>query len=41
MFTKKPDPGESATKMGESGESKSPFTERPGDLCRQVPEPGG
>jgi cytoskeletal protein CcmA (bactofilin family) len=31
MFTKKPEPGDSVTKMGEraSGESKSPFTDRP------------
>ena len=31
MFTKKPEPGESVTKMGErsAGEMKTPFTERP------------
>jgi cytoskeletal protein CcmA (bactofilin family) len=31
MFTKKPEPGESVTKMGERavGEMKTPFTERP------------
>lgn len=36
MFTKKPEPGESVTKMGErpSGEAKSPFTERPATYAK-------
>ena len=41
MFTKKPEPGESVTKMGErpSGKSKSPFTERPATYVAKVPSP--
>ena len=41
MFTKKPEPGESVTKMGErpSGESKSPFTERPATYVAKSPSP--
>jgi cytoskeletal protein CcmA (bactofilin family) len=37
MFTKKPEPGESVTKMGErpiGGEAKSPFTERPATYAK-------
>ena len=36
MFTKKPEPGDSVTKMGErpSGEGKSPFTERPATFAK-------
>jgi cytoskeletal protein CcmA (bactofilin family) len=41
MFTKKPEPGESVTKLGErpSGESKSPFTERPATYAAKAPSP--
>jgi cytoskeletal protein CcmA (bactofilin family) len=41
MFTKKPEPGESVTKLGErpSGESKSPFTERPAAYAAKAPSP--
>ena len=41
MFTKKPEPGESVTKMGErpSGEAKSPFTERPATYAAKAPSP--
>jgi len=41
MFTKKPEPGESVTKMGErpSGEAKSPFTERPATYATKAPSP--
>ena len=41
MFTKKPDPGESVTKMGErsAGEMKTPFTERPTTYAAKSPSP--
>src|SRR5262249_56171986 len=41
MFTKKPDPGESVTKMGErsAGELKTPFTERPTTYAAKSPSP--
>jgi cytoskeletal protein CcmA (bactofilin family) len=42
MFTKKPEPGESVTKLGErsSGEAKSsPFTERPPTTYAKAPTP--
>ena len=40
MFTKKPEPGESVTKMGErpSG-NKSPFTKRPATYAAKSPSP--
>jgi cytoskeletal protein CcmA (bactofilin family) len=39
MFTKKPDPGESVTKMGElsASEMKTPFTERPTTYAAKSP----
>jgi cytoskeletal protein CcmA (bactofilin family) len=41
MFTKKPEPGESVTKMGErlGGEMKTPFTERPATYAAKSPSP--
>ena len=40
MFTKKPETGESVTKMGERfGESKTPFTERPPTYPAKSPGP--
>jgi cytoskeletal protein CcmA (bactofilin family) len=41
MFTKKPEPGESVTKMGERavGEMKTPFTERPTTYAAKSPGP--
>lgn len=41
MFTKKPEPGESVTKIGErlGGELKSPFTERPTTYAAKSPTP--
>lgn len=41
MFTKKPEPGDSITKMGDrtGGESKSPFTERPATYAAKSPAP--
>jgi cytoskeletal protein CcmA (bactofilin family) len=41
MFTKKPEPGESVTKMGERaiGEAKTPFTERPATYAAKSPGP--
>ncbi len=40
MFTKKPETGESVTKMGERlGELKSPFTERPTTYAAKSPSP--
>ena len=38
MFTKKPEPGESVTKMGGvMGEAKTPFTERPATYAAKSP----
>ena len=39
MFTKKPEPGDSVTKMGErlGGEMKTPFTERPATYAAKSP----
>ena len=40
MFTKKPEPGESVTKMGGAiGETKTPFTERPATYAAKSPGP--
>jgi cytoskeletal protein CcmA (bactofilin family) len=40
MFTKKPEPGESVTKMGGViGEAKTPFTERPATYAAKSPGP--
>ena len=41
MFTKKPEPGDSVTKMGErlGGEMKTPFTERPATYAAKSPSP--
>jgi len=40
MFTKKPEPGESVTKMGGvMGEAKTPFTERPATYAAKSPGP--
>jgi cytoskeletal protein CcmA (bactofilin family) len=41
MFTKKPEPGDSVTKMGErgAGEMKTPFTERPTTYATKSPSP--
>jgi hypothetical protein len=41
MFTKKPEPGESVTKMGGGlgGELKTPFTERPATYAAKSPTP--
>jgi cytoskeletal protein CcmA (bactofilin family) len=41
MFTKKPEPGESITKLGDrmSGETKTPFTERPATYAAKSPTP--
>ena len=40
MFTKKPEPGESVTKMGGvMGEAKTPFTERPATYASKSPGP--
>jgi cytoskeletal protein CcmA (bactofilin family) len=40
MFTKKPETGESVTKMGDRlGESKTPFTERPATYPAKNPSP--
>lgn len=41
MFTKKPEPGDSITKLGErsSGEMKTPFTERPATYAAKSPSP--
>ena len=41
MFTKKPETGESITKMGDrtGGEMKSPFTERPATYAAKSPTP--
>jgi cytoskeletal protein CcmA (bactofilin family) len=41
MFTKKPESGESVTKMGEraAGEMKTPFTERPTTYAAKSPSP--
>jgi cytoskeletal protein CcmA (bactofilin family) len=40
MFTKKPEPGESVTRMGGAiGEAKTPFTERPATYAAKSPGP--
>jgi cytoskeletal protein CcmA (bactofilin family) len=41
MFTKKPEAGESITKMGDrlGGDSKTPFTERPATYAAKSPTP--
>jgi cytoskeletal protein CcmA (bactofilin family) len=41
MFTKKPEPGDSITKLGErsSGEMKTPFTERPATYAAKSTSP--
>ena len=41
MFTKKPESGESITKMGSerTGELKTPFTERPATYASKSPSP--